>query len=50
MDLHVLRQSLAATADDPAPLLDAVSDGYTAVGDTAVIDRLATVEDRGRYQ
>ena len=50
MDLHVLRGSLAATADDPQPLLDAVLDGYTAVGDSAVIDRLATVEDRGRYQ
>ena len=50
MDLHVLRQSLAATADDPEPLLDAVIDGYTAVGDPAVVDRLATVEDRGRYQ
>ena len=50
MDLHVLRQSLAATADDPEPLLDAVIDGYTEAGDTAVIDRLATVEGRGRYQ
>ena len=50
MDLHVLRQSLAATADDPDPLLDAVIDGYTEAGDTAVIDRLATVEGRGRYQ
>lgn len=50
MDLHVLRGSLAATADDPQPLLDAVLDGYTAVGDSEVIDRLATVEDRGRYQ
>ncbi|ERH06187.1 MAG: metallohydrolase, glycoprotease/Kae1 family [Halonotius sp. J07HN4] len=50
MDLHVLRGSLAATADDPQPLLDAVLDGYTAVGDADVIDRLASVEDRGRYQ
>jgi len=50
MDLHVLRGSLAATADDPQPLLDAALDGYTAVGDSEVIDRLATVEDRGRYQ
>ena len=50
MDLHVLRQSLAATDDDPDPLLDAVLDGYTEVGDAAVVDRLATVEDRGRYQ
>jgi len=41
---------VAATADDPQPLLDAVLDGYTAVGDSEVIDRLATVEDRGRYQ
>ena len=50
MDLHVLRQSLTATAADPAPLLDAVIDGYTAVGEPAVVDRLATVADRGRYQ
>jgi N6-L-threonylcarbamoyladenine synthase/protein kinase Bud32 len=50
MDLHVLRQSIAATADDPDPLLDAVLDGYTAAGDPAVVDRLATVADRGRYQ
>jgi len=50
MDLHVLRRSLAATAADPDPLLDAVLDGYTEAGDAAVVDRLATVEDRGRYQ
>jgi len=50
IDLHVLRGSLAATAGDPQPLLDAVLDGYTAVGDDDVIDRLASVEDRGRYQ
>jgi N6-L-threonylcarbamoyladenine synthase/protein kinase Bud32 len=50
MDLHVLRQSVAATAADPDPLLDAAVEGYTAVGADAVIERLATVEDRGRYQ
>ncbi|MFQ3475421.1 bifunctional N(6)-L-threonylcarbamoyladenine synthase/serine/threonine protein kinase [Halonotius sp. F2-221B] len=50
MDLHVLRQSLAATADDPGPLLEAVIDSYTEAGDPAVVDRLETVADRGRYQ
>jgi len=50
MDLHVLRQSLAGTADDPAPLLDAVLDAYEDAGDPAVLDRLAAVEGRGRYR
>lgn len=50
MDLHVLRQSLVATAATPEPLVAAVRDGYAESGDPAVIDRLETVEDRGRYQ
>ena len=50
MDLHVLRQSLGATADDVEPLQAAVLDGYRETGDPDVLDRLATVEDRGRYQ
>ena len=50
MDLHVFRQSLEATADDPAPLKRAVMAGYREVGNEAVVDRLAAVEDRGRYQ
>ncbi len=50
MDLHVFRQSLAATADDPGPLLEAVTDGYAKQGRQAVLQRLSTVEDRGRYQ
>jgi N6-L-threonylcarbamoyladenine synthase/protein kinase Bud32 len=50
MDLHVLRQSLAGTADDPAPLLDAVLEAYEDAGDPAVLDRLAAVEGRGRYR
>ena len=50
MDLHVLRQSLGATADAVEPLQAAVLDGYRDGGDPDVLDRLATVEDRGRYQ
>jgi N6-L-threonylcarbamoyladenine synthase/protein kinase Bud32 len=50
MDLHVLRQSLAGTADDPEPLLDAVVDAYADAGDPAVLDRLEAVEGRGRYR
>ncbi|WP_253738889.1 bifunctional N(6)-L-threonylcarbamoyladenine synthase/serine/threonine protein kinase [Halohasta salina] len=50
MDLHVFRQSLAATADDPAPLERAMLAGYREAGDEAVVDRLAAVEDRGRYR
>jgi N6-L-threonylcarbamoyladenine synthase/protein kinase Bud32 len=50
MDLHVFRQSLAATVDDPEPLTRAVLAGYREVGSEAVLDRLATIEDRGRYQ
>jgi len=50
MDLHVFRQSLEATADDPAPLCEAVMAGYSEVGRSEVVDRLATIEDRGRYQ
>jgi len=50
MDLHVFRQSLEATADEPAPLKRAVMAGYREVGSEAVADRLAAVEGRGRYQ
>ena len=50
MDLHVFRQSLEATADEPEPLCEAVLAGYTEVGRRAVVDRLAAIEDRGRYQ
>ncbi|MFW6321846.1 MAG: bifunctional N(6)-L-threonylcarbamoyladenine synthase/serine/threonine protein kinase, partial [Halohasta sp.] len=50
MDLHVFRQSIEATADDPARLTGAVMDGYREVGREAVVERLATIEGRGRYQ
>jgi len=50
MDLHVFRQSLEATADHPDPLLEAVTDGYLECGPESVLQRLATIEDRGRYQ
>ena len=50
MDLHVFAQSLAGTADDPAPLLDAAEATYRTVGDGAVVDHLREIEGRGRYQ
>jgi N6-L-threonylcarbamoyladenine synthase/protein kinase Bud32 len=51
MDLHVLRGSLRGTADDAATLCAAATDAYRAAGgDGAVLDRLAEIEGRGRYQ
>ena len=50
MDLHVFRQSLEATAADPDRLCEAVLEGYTETGSSDVIDRLASIEGRGRYQ
>ena len=46
MDLHVFRQSLAGTAADPE-LVAAVTDAYP---DSDVLERLAAIEGRGRYQ
>ncbi|MFD1684168.1 bifunctional N(6)-L-threonylcarbamoyladenine synthase/serine/threonine protein kinase [Halobellus litoreus] len=50
MDLHVFKQSVAGTAADAEPLLDAVEAGYAAVGDETVRTRLREIEGRGRYQ
>jgi N6-L-threonylcarbamoyladenine synthase/protein kinase Bud32 len=54
MDLHVLAQSLAGSADDPDRLQAAAEDGYREGRDSddaaAVLDRLRAVEGRGRYQ
>jgi N6-L-threonylcarbamoyladenine synthase/protein kinase Bud32 len=50
MDLHVFKQSVAGTAADAEPLLDAVEAGYAAVGDGTVRTRLREIEGRGRYQ
>jgi N6-L-threonylcarbamoyladenine synthase/protein kinase Bud32 len=50
MDLHVFEQSIEGTASNPGPLVAAVEDGYRAVGDAAVLERLRGVEGRGRYQ
>ncbi|MGM0605387.1 MAG: bifunctional N(6)-L-threonylcarbamoyladenine synthase/serine/threonine protein kinase [Halobacteriota archaeon] len=50
MDLHVFKQSLGGTAADPKTLYAAAEDGYREIGDSAVIDRLRTIEGRGRYQ
>jgi N6-L-threonylcarbamoyladenine synthase/protein kinase Bud32 len=50
MDLHVFEQSLAGTASDPEPLLDAVEAAYRDAGDGAVVAHLREIEGRGRYQ
>jgi N6-L-threonylcarbamoyladenine synthase/protein kinase Bud32 len=52
MDLHVLAQSLAGTADDPEALFAAATDAYRAEseGADAVFASLADIEGRGRYQ
>ena len=52
MDLHVLAQSLAGTADDPDALFVAARDSYRTESDhaDAVFDSLADIEGRGRYQ
>jgi N6-L-threonylcarbamoyladenine synthase/protein kinase Bud32 len=50
MDLHVLGQSLAGTADDAEALFAAAADAYRAAGDPAVVDHLREIEGRGRYQ
>jgi N6-L-threonylcarbamoyladenine synthase/protein kinase Bud32 len=51
MDLHVFDQSLVGTARDPAPLREALREGYAAAaGDDRVLDQLEAVEGRGRYQ
>ena len=49
MDLHIFDQSLVGTADDPAPLRTAFRGAYERVGDQAVLERLASIEGRGRY-
>ena len=52
MDLHVLAQSLAGTADDPETLLSAAEDAYRTESDhaDAVFASLDDIEGRGRYQ
>ncbi|MFB6211043.1 MAG: bifunctional N(6)-L-threonylcarbamoyladenine synthase/serine/threonine protein kinase [Halobacteriales archaeon] len=50
MDLHVFEQSLAGTAADPEPLIEAFRTGYADRGRSTVLDRLREIEGRGRYQ
>ncbi|MGZ0748279.1 bifunctional N(6)-L-threonylcarbamoyladenine synthase/serine/threonine protein kinase [Haloparvum sp. AD34] len=50
MDLHVFEGSIAGTTTDPEPLISAFEAGYRSVGEEAVIERLRTIERRGRYQ
>ena len=52
MDLHVFAGSVEGTADEPERVVGAFESGYAAEGKRAgaVLDRLAEVRDRGRYQ
>ncbi|MFB6222067.1 MAG: bifunctional N(6)-L-threonylcarbamoyladenine synthase/serine/threonine protein kinase [Haloarcula sp.] len=52
MDLHVLAQSLAGTADDPETLLSTAENAYQTESDhaDAVFASLDDIEGRGRYQ
>jgi N6-L-threonylcarbamoyladenine synthase/protein kinase Bud32 len=50
MDLHVFEGSVEGTAPEVEPLCRAFEDGYAAVGDDAVLERLAEIRGRGRYQ
>jgi len=50
MDLHVLAQSLAGTADDPDRLMDAAEAAYGDASDPGVVEHLRDIEGRGRYQ
>ena len=50
MDLHVFLQAATGTADDPDQCRAALLEGYRERGDSTVLDRLADIEGRGRYQ
>jgi N6-L-threonylcarbamoyladenine synthase/protein kinase Bud32 len=50
MDLHILEQSIRGTVSNPDPLVSAAESGYATVGATNVLDRLRTIEGRGRYR
>ena len=50
MDIHVLAQSLTGTTADADRLIRVLEDAYRAAGESAVLDRLAAIEGRGRYQ
>ncbi|MFB6235497.1 MAG: bifunctional N(6)-L-threonylcarbamoyladenine synthase/serine/threonine protein kinase [Halopenitus sp.] len=50
MDLHVFEGSIAGTTTNPKPLISAFEAGYRSVGEESVIERLRTIERRGRYQ
>ncbi|QCC50674.1 bifunctional N(6)-L-threonylcarbamoyladenine synthase/serine/threonine protein kinase [Halapricum salinum] len=52
MDLHVFDQSLTGTADDPESLIAAARESYerASADPESVLDSLAEIEGRGRYQ
>jgi N6-L-threonylcarbamoyladenine synthase/protein kinase Bud32 len=52
MDLHVFAQSVAGVAADPDALVTAAEDAYREASEqpAPVFERLAAIENRGRYQ
>lgn len=50
MDLHVFEGSVEGTATDPEPLCRAFEAGYAETGEESVLERLAEIRGRGRYQ
>jgi len=50
MDLHVFEGAVTGTVADPDPLIDAFEASYRDVGNSAVLDRLRSVQGRGRYR
>jgi N6-L-threonylcarbamoyladenine synthase/protein kinase Bud32 len=50
MDLHVFAQSLEGTAENADELVAAAVEAYRAAGDEQVLNRLHSVEGRGRYK
>ncbi|MBP1986218.1 bifunctional N(6)-L-threonylcarbamoyladenine synthase/serine/threonine protein kinase [Halolamina salifodinae] len=50
MDLHVFEGSVEGTATDPEPLCRAFEAGYAETGEETVLERLAEIRGRGRYQ
>ena len=50
MDLHVARRGIEGVTDDAWPLIEALRSGYAEIGDSAVLERLEDIGERGRYR
>lgn len=50
MDLHVFEQSIEGTTGESATLRETFEESYGTAGDSAVLERLRKIEQRGRYQ